>query len=265
MQPIIGVFDSGLGGFTVLKELQTTMPGARYIYYGDSLYAPYGPREKEWIKWRSATITQYLLNRGANLIVVACNTATASAIEYLRKQFSCPFVGMEPAVKPAALHTQSGVIGVLATKGTFMGNHYNQTTQQFAGDVKVLTQVGYQLVELIEEAPSLDLALPLLRKYLIPMLDQGSDHIVLGCTHYPLLKAQMEAIVQGRAKIVDPALAVAKQAFRKLAPGQQKAVLHSSPKETKIDVISSKLTPAYKRLASGIFLAKPTFREDPLD
>ncbi len=265
MQPVIGVFDSGLGGFTVLKELQHTMPNARYIYYGDSLFAPYGTRDKEWIKKRSQKITSFLLDQGADLIVVACNTATASAIHFLREHYACPFVGMEPAVKPAALETQSGVIGVLATKGTFMGDHYHQTTRQFAGDVKVLTQVGYQLVELIENAPSRDATLPLLKNYLTPMLDQGCDHIVLGCTHYPLLKQQIEAIVQGRAKIIDPALAVAKQTFRKLSPSFQKAVLDNREGQPAIEIISSKLTPAYKRIAATIFSGAPTFREDLLD
>jgi glutamate racemase len=264
MQPIIGVFDSGLGGFTVLKELQRIMPGARYLYYGDSLYAPYGPRTKSWIQSRSQRIVEYLLQQGAQLIVVACNTATASAIHYLRKQFPFPFVGMEPAVKPAALHTKSGVIGVLATKGTLMGDHYHQTKQQFAGSVKVLTQVGFQLVEMIERSSSLDVTLPLLHKYLTPMLEQGSDYIVLGCTHYPLLKSQIESIIKGRAIVVDPAMAVAKQTFRKLSNEQQNSVVQANENTTDITIISSKLTPAYQRIAKDLFPVVPIFQEDPL-
>ena len=207
----IGVFDSGVGGLSVWKEMLKLIPDAHYTYVSDAAHCPYGPRSAEYIIDRARTITKFLMDAGADAIVVACNTATAAAIETLRREFDIPFVGMEPAVKPAVIDSASGVIGVLATKGTFNGRLYNNTLRKYASDVKVLEQVGEGLVELVEngncEGEEANL---LLRRYITPMLKEGADHIVLGCTHYPFLIKEIKNITGGGVVIVDPAPAVAK-------------------------------------------------------
>lgn len=215
-QPI-GIFDSGLGGLSVWREVRRCLPGESIIYYGDSGRCPYGPRPVAEIVAFSQEITQFLVDQGCKLIVVACNTATGAAIAALRASFSLPFVGMEPAIKPAAIHTRSGVIGVLATRGTFAAAHFQRTRDRHAAHREVVVQEGDGLVELVErgqgDSPT---AAALLRRYLDPMLAAGADQIVLGCTHYPFLRPQIEAILAGRATVIDPAPAVARQVGRVL-------------------------------------------------
>lgn len=209
---MIGIFDSGVGGLSVFKEIYNQLPDNKYIYVSDNGYCPYGPRPREEVISRAVSITDYLISKGAKLIVVACNTATAAAIEYLRENYSIPFVGMEPAIKPAAIHSKSAVVGVLATKGTFKGELYLKTSSKFASNVQVLEQVGEGLVELVENgevhSPQ---AYSLLTKYLEPMLEKGADHIVLGCTHYPFLTDVIKDIVGDRMQIINPAPAIAKR------------------------------------------------------
>ena len=135
---MIGVYDSGQGGKSVLKELRALMPGEDYVYFADAAYCPYGPKSPEFIIERACTITDFLISKGCQIIVVACNTATAAAISYLREYYRVPFVGMEPALKPAALHSKTGVVGVLATSGTFKGKLYLNTLAKFSGDVRVI-------------------------------------------------------------------------------------------------------------------------------
>ena len=211
---MIGIFDSGLGGLTVWKETVRLLPASPVVYVSDNAYCPYGLQSAGTIIDRCQKITSFLIRKGSQLIVVACNTATAVAIDTLRAGFKTPFVGMEPAVKPAALHSRSGVVGVLATQGTLGGRLYQDTIQRFATHVRVMEQVGAGLVELIEEgladAPQ---TLQLLRTYIEPMIEAGADHLVLGCTHYPFLMPVIEQIVQGRMTIVDPAPAVAQQVY----------------------------------------------------
>lgn len=208
----IGVFDSGIGGLSVLKALAEALPHESFVYFADSGRCPYGPRPETQIREFSAEITQFLLDKGSKAIVVACNTATAAAISYLRQTFPIPFVGIEPAIKPAALQTRTGVIGILATEGTFRGRHFQQTRQKYASDCEVLIQVGAGLVEQVE-AGDLDSeeTRSLVAGFLNPMLEAGADHIVLGCTHYPFLLPVMESISSGRATLIDPAPAVARQ------------------------------------------------------
>lgn len=209
---MIGIFDSGVGGLSVWKELVKLLPRQRYIYVSDSGYCPYGPKSKEYIIDRCSKISQFIINEGADIIVVACNTATAAAIKTLRTEFSIPFVGMEPAVKPAALHSKSGVIGVLATKGTFKGELYIGTLQKFASDIKVLEQIGEGLVEIVEQGKTdTPQAEKLLRTYVEPMLQAGADHIVLGCTHYPFLTDIVSKIAGETVAVVNPAPAIAKR------------------------------------------------------
>ncbi|MBQ6074128.1 MAG: glutamate racemase [Bacteroidales bacterium] len=212
-----GVYDSGVGGLSVWKELRAVMPSEEFCYVSDGAFCPYGPKDPSFVVERAMAVSRFLISRGADLIVVACNTATAAAITALRASFDIPFVGMEPALKPAALHSKSGVVGVLATAGTFKGRLYLNTLARFSGRVKVIQQVGTGLVELVEqgmlEGPEAE---TLVGRYVEPMLEAGADHIVLGCTHYPFLTATIEKIVAGRAVIVNPAPAVARQAQRVL-------------------------------------------------
>ena len=224
---MIGVFDSGAGGLSVLKELVRLMPDQEYVYYSDSAHCPYGEKSPEYIIDRGREITRFLLGKGADIIVVACNTATAAAIAYLRAHYTVPFVGMEPAIKPAILHSRSGVVGVLATAGTFKGRLYLNTLARFSGDVKVIEHVGEGLVETVEkgvlDGPEVE---ALVHRCIDPMLEAGADHIVLGCTHYPFLQPVIERLAGPSVTVVNPAPAVARQARRLLgkkeAPSQRK-------------------------------------------
>ncbi|MDP5172776.1 MAG: glutamate racemase [Bacteroidia bacterium] len=212
---MIGVFDSGLGGLSVWQEIIRILPDVPVIYAADSGRCPYGSKPKEEIIRYSREMTQLLVDQGCRLIVVACNTATAAAIRALREEFDLPFVGMEPAIKPAAEASKTGVVGILATEGTFRGQHFARAREQFASNTHLIMQVGHGLVEWVEsgqlDGPEVEAGL---RRYLEPMLAQGADQIVLGCTHYPFLRPVMERIVAGKAIIIDPAPAVAQQALR---------------------------------------------------
>ncbi len=214
----IGVFDSGVGGLTVLQELVELLPSHSYIYFADTKHCPYGPKGTAEIIRLSEIITKFLIEQGCSTIVVACNTATAAAIDYLRANFSIPFVGMEPAVKPAALATKTKSIGVLATKGTFKGRLYRETTSKYAANINVSYQVGTGLVELVEQGKShSNEAKELLKAYIAPMLDEKIDHLVLGCTHYPFFIPILKQILPEGITIDNPAPAVAKQAVRVLS------------------------------------------------
>lgn len=207
----IGIFDSGVGGLSVWRELIKVLPGNRMIYVSDNAYSPYGPRPQSEIVSRSVEISDFLIKNGAGIIVVACNTATAAAIDELRWRYDIPFVGMEPAVKPAAEMSKTKVIGVLATKGTFMGRLYNSTLRRFATGVRVVEKVGTGLVDIVESGKAdTDEGKRLLEKYIRPMISRGADHIVLGCTHYPFLSEQIAKIAGAEVTLVDPAPAVAR-------------------------------------------------------
>lgn len=211
------MFDSGLGGLSVWKEVTKLLPRESVVYFADSGNCPYGTRSEEEITQLCRRIVDHLLSKGCKLIVVACNTATSAAIAQLRSEYNVPFIGMEPAVKPAALHTRTGNIGILATQGTLNGKLFNETKNRFAENVQVHMQVGHGLVELVEkgmnESPEAEEAL---RKYIGPMIDNNVDHIVLGCTHYPFLEKLIHKIAGSKMTILDPAPAVALQTRRKL-------------------------------------------------
>ena len=209
---MIGVLDSGLGGLSVWQELIKLMPDEEYVYVADSGHCPYGPKPPSEIYLRTERISRYLIGQGARIIVVACNTATAAAIGKLRSAFTVPFVGMEPAVKPAALNTRTGVIGVLATQGTLRGELYLRTLHRFAAGTRVIERIGEGLVELVENGlADTPQAEALMRKYIGPMLEAGADHLVLGCTHYPFLSGVIEKIAGDRMTLVNPAPAVARR------------------------------------------------------
>ena len=213
----IGVFDSGVGGLSVLQSIRELLPHEDVIYVADQAFAPYGKRTKAEIIQRTDAISKWLLSQNCKLIVVACNTATTNAIAHLRKTYDVPFVGIEPAIKPAALGSKTGVVGVLATEGTLSSELFQSTTQDHAKDIEVITQVGHGLVELVEggNADSTQ-AETQLRRDLSPMLNHSIDHLVLGCTHYPFLRKTLKKILPKNVTIVDCGEAVAKQTKRLL-------------------------------------------------
>ncbi len=215
----IGVFDSGVGGLSVLRAIRYQLPAEPVLYLADQAHVPYGPRDQSEIRTFAVGITRFLLAQGAKLIVVACNTASAAALHELRHIFpKVPFVGMEPAVKPAAETTHSGAVGVLATPTTFAGDLYASVVERFARDVTILTDTCPGLVEEIE-AGNLDT--PAVRKILTealrPMLARGIDTVVLGCTHYPFVIPLIESIAGPDVRVIDPAPAIARQTRRLLA------------------------------------------------
>jgi len=213
----IGVFDSGVGGLTVWKRLKKKLPLEQIIYLADSGNCPYGPKTDEEIISLSVKCTEFLLAKGCKVIVVACNTATSAAISYLRDKYSVPFVGMEPAIKPAAHYSKTGAVGILATAGTLNGTLYKQTQQQFANHVTVHLQIGTGLVDLVEKgAINTPEAEALLRSYIEPMIKNNIDQLVLGCSHYPFFKPLLKKITGGNVRIVEPSKAIAQQTFRVL-------------------------------------------------
>jgi len=213
----IGVFDSGVGGLSVLREIRRALPGEDLIYVADSAYAPYGERAGDEILGRALAITQGLLEQRAKAVVVACNTATGAAAQVLRARYSLPIVAMEPALKPAAASTRSGVVGVLATSRTLASHKFVQLLGSHGQGVEVLVQPCPGLVERVECG---DLAGPrtraLLEGYLVPLLQRRVDTIVLGCTHYPHLRPLIAAIAGPEVAIVDSGAAVARQLRRRL-------------------------------------------------
>lgn len=210
-QPI-GIFDSGIGGTSIWKEIFELLPNEDTIYLSDSKNAPYGEKTKDQIIELSIKNTEFLINRGCKLIVVACNTATTNAIDYLRNNYTVPFIGIEPAIKPASLHTKTNVIGILATKGTLNSNLFEESSARINKQITIIEQIGEGLVNLIENGAinSKEMTV-LLTKYLKPMLTKKIDSLVLGCTHYPYLIPQIRKIVGQNVKIIDSGNAVARQ------------------------------------------------------
>lgn len=210
-QPL-GIFDSGVGGTSIWKEIHLLIPNEDTIYLADSANAPYGPKGKDAIIALSIKNTEFLLKKGCKLIVVACNTATTNAIDYLRNTYNVPIIGIEPAIKPAALQTKTNAIGILATKGTLSSELFSKTSHLFASNINVIEQVGNGIVELIESGKlQSDEMVSLLKIYLKPMIDANIDYLVLGCTHYPYLIPLLSELLPKQVKIIDSGEAVAKQ------------------------------------------------------
>jgi len=214
----IGIFDSGVGGISVLRAIREQMPEEAIIYFGDQGHIPYGPRPMEQIRNFSETITRFLLEKNAKIIVVACNTASAGALKYLREKFpEIQFVGMEPAVKPAAEYTHTGKVGVLATPATFQGALYASVVERFANGVQLLQNTCSGLVQQIEQGNlNGEETRQILENALRPMLEKNIDTVVLGCTHYPFVIPLIQQIVGDDVRVIDPAPAVAKQTGRLL-------------------------------------------------
>lgn len=210
------MFDSGVGGLSILRETRRILPEEAIVYVADQGSAPYGQRSLEEVRDRAVSITEMLLGRGAKVIVVACNSASAAALHHLRELFAdVPFVGMEPAVKPAAAGTSGGVVGVLATAATFQGELYASVVDRHAGGVEVIEVVAAGLVEAIEDGRTAD-AESIVHRHVALMLDAGVDTIVLGCTHYPFVTDLIAQSAGPDVTIVDPSAAVAKQVGRVL-------------------------------------------------
>ena len=216
---LVGVFDSGVGGLSVARELMAQLPAQPLVYLADQIHAPYGQRSLEEIRALSDGITRFLLAQGARVIVIACNTASAAALRWLRAKYpDVPFVGMEPAVKPAAERTKTRHVGVLATPATFQGELFASLVDRFGADVRVHTQVCPKFVPLVEagelDSPRTRAAV---QEYVGPLIEAGVDELVLGCTHYPFLLPLIAEVAGPGVEIIDPAPAVARQVGRVLA------------------------------------------------
>lgn len=217
MARTIGIFDSGVGGLSVWRHIRAALPDAGLIYVADSAHAPYGDKSSAYIAQRSLTLTRFLVEQGAEAIVIACNTATAAAAPALREKFSLPIVGMEPAVKPAVAASGNGVVGVLATVGTLESARFAALLERYAGNVRIVTQGCPGLVEQVEHG---DLAGPdtraLVQRYLAPLLAEGADTVILGCTHYPFLAPVIGELAGPGVALIDTGAAVARQLVRRL-------------------------------------------------
>jgi len=213
-QPI-GIFDSGIGGTSIWKEVHKLLPNESTIYLADSINAPYGQKTKQEIINLSKKNVEFLLKKKCKIIIVACNTATTNAIDFLRQNYDVPFIGIEPAIKPASLKTKTKTIGILATKGTLNSHLFEKTSSLIDSNIQIIEQIGEGLVELIEQGlVNSDEMQSLLKKYLNPMLEKNIDCLVLGCTHYPYLISNIRKIVGQKITIIDSGEAVARQTKR---------------------------------------------------
>jgi len=213
----IGVFDSGVGGLSVLREIRATLPCEQLLYVADSGAAPYGERTQEFIKARAVAIVEFFLQQRVKAIVVACNTATAVAIKSLRSRYAIPMVAIEPAIKPAAMMTKSGVVGVLATTQTLASENLVLLAEKYGKGVKILSQACPGWVEQVELGRLNDAKTEsLVVRYVTPLLERGADTIVLGCTHYPFLLASIRHVAGSSITFIDPAVAVARELGRRL-------------------------------------------------
>ena len=213
----VGFFDSGVGGLSVRRAIREELPNEDLIYVGDSGFAPYGDRPREFVNERAATMTEFLVEQGAKAVVVACNTATGIAVESLRARFASPIVAIEPAVKPAASRTRSRVVGVLATSGTLASANMTKLLTSHGNEARFLVQASPGLADQVERG-ELDSAKTreLVERYVRPLIDQGADTLVLGCTHYPFLRPVIQQVAGPDVDVIDPATAVARELRRRL-------------------------------------------------
>ncbi|MCT4581878.1 MAG: glutamate racemase [Flavobacteriales bacterium] len=226
----IGIFDSGVGGLTVWKTLLKIFKNESFVYYADNKNCPYGNKTDQEITDLSKAIVEFLIAQNCKMIIVACNTATSAAIQTLRSTYTIPIVGIEPAIKPASILTKTGNVGVLATQGTINGGHFKTTSEKFAKNKNVITQIGYGLVKLVEENKVYSVEMEaLLKQYIEPMLEEEVDYIVLGCTHYPLLTEQIHKITGGNIELLEPSEAIAKQTRKIL---EEAHLLSDSPERS---------------------------------
>lgn len=213
----IGVFDSGVGGLSVLRHIRRLLPGERLIYVADSGHVPYGDKSREYIEARSLALARFLQQQGADAIVIACNTASAAAAATLRRQFNIPVIAMEPAVKPALAASRNGIVGVLATTGTLASARFAALLERYAGEGEIITQGCPGLVEQVETG-ELNSARTraLIERYTEPLLARGADTLILGCTHYPFLAPLIADVVGSNIALIDTGAAVARQLQRRV-------------------------------------------------
>lgn len=213
----VGVFDSGVGGLSVLQALRLELPYEHFLYVGDSGWAPYGDRSAEFVVERAITITEFLIGQGAKAVVVACNTATAVAVESLRARFVIPIVAIEPAVRPAASRTRSRVVGVLATTGTLSSPNMGKLLASYGSDVEFVIQPCPGLADQVEKGElASEATRALVMRYVRPIIDKGGDIVVLGCTHYPFLRPLIQDVAGPAVDVIDPATPVARELRRRL-------------------------------------------------
>lgn len=246
----IGLFDSGVGGISIWKEVQQLLPHESTIYLADNKNAPYGQKTKEEIIRLSCKNVDYLIDRGCKMVVVACNTATTNAIKELRSRYDIPFIGIEPAIKPAANQTKTETIGILATKGTLNSELFHKAVSNYK-HLNIIEQVGYNLVQLIENGDlESEEIKELLRTYLEPMVAANMDYLVLGCTHYPFLIPQIREIIPEHIRIIDSGEAVARQTKYLLEQNDLlntsgEPVSHQFYTNSKAEVLKKLLGPEY--------------------
>lgn len=247
---LIGVFDSGVGGLSILDEALDQLPEHDYIYLADSANAPYGEKSSEWIAARSLALCQYLGEEGCDAIVVACNTATAEAIKDIRQKLNIPIIGVEPGIKPAAMQTQNGIVGVLATEATLNSDKFNALLATLPANCQFIKQAGAGLVPLIEsgEADGEE-TLELLAKHLEPIQDAGADTLVLGCTHYPFLRKAIRKLLGDSITLIDTSEAVVRQLKRQL---EDKETAHSEDTCGSVLFMSSKDEVTLLRMAQEL-------------
>jgi glutamate racemase len=258
----IGVFDSGVGGLSLLREIRRELPHEDVVYVADSGHAPYGDKPVDVIRERSAAIVAFLVAQGAKAVVVACNTATSVAVDGLRQTWTIPIVAIEPAVKPAAAATRSGIVGVLATSQTIASPRFARLTGAFAGGVDVIAQPCPGLVEQIEKG---DLAGPATRAlvdaYVRPLVERGADTLVLGCTHYPFVSDLIADVAGANVTIVDPAAAVARELRRRLV---ERSLVTERTAPGRLSVWSSGSTEALVVLLERLGLGSETIHTLPV-
>ncbi|MBT8036859.1 MAG: glutamate racemase [Verrucomicrobiae bacterium] len=213
----IGILDSGLGGLSVLNEIHKVLPNENIVYFGDSAWCPYGSRHGDEIQDRVFKVTDFLMEHGCKMIVVACNSATIAAVEALRATYPLPFVGMEPAVKPATMITQSGTVGVLATEASLAGEKFHRLVSDHASEIKVITRPCPRFVDLVEAGDlTSDRARTIVEEETLPLIEAGADVLVLGCTHYPFLRPLIEQVAGPDIGIIDTGEAVAQRVASQL-------------------------------------------------
>lgn len=236
----IGIYDSGMGGLTILRAVHELLPDESLIYLGDGKNCPYGSRSREEIAALADQAVAHLVDAGCKLVVVACNTATAAAIDLLREKYApMPIVGMEPAIKPACLETKSRVVGVLATERSLDGELFRRTAAKYGADIEVITVAGRGFVELVESnRESTDEAVRVVKEAIRPMLERGADRIVLGCTHYPFLRGALARAAEGsEVRFIDPSEAVARR-VRQLLDEHQLVAEQGHPATIKYDTFA---------------------------
>jgi glutamate racemase len=253
---LIGVFDSGVGGLSILDEALRQLPQHNYIYLADSANAPYGERSSNWIAARSLALCRHLLNQGCDAIVVACNTATAEAIAQIRNELAIPVIGVEPGIKPAAMQSQNGIVGVLATEATLKSDKFNALLATLPSSCQFIKQAGAGLVPLIEAGDAnSEETLELLAQHLEVIQDAGADTLVLGCTHYPFLRKAIRKLLGESINLIDTSEAVVRQLKRQL---EANAMTRANYQELELTFVSSKDERSLLAMAKDLILSEMT-------